>query len=223
MLFPSTRKILADRSRQEQDYNDRSGDPEGSVEVWVALEDVEEVLARVERGAAAGEDLVGVDVEELLVEGDAPEETLGGGLLAGAWGAEERAGVGLDFGSAGGVVVECWWGCVRRVWFLSVVGMDVAYWSCGTRGCLLGGRYGQGRPVSVLVLGLWRMLLSDCMIHIPRHLRRLRHRILVCSPWLSMVSYVIDQAPVDAQVDLEDAQLWRRGKRKGRSAVSRAS
>ena len=31
-----------------------------------------------------------------------------------------------------------------------------AYWSCGTRGCLPGGRYGRDRPVSVLVLGFLR-------------------------------------------------------------------
>ena len=49
-----------------------------------------------------------VDVKELLVEGDAPEEALGGGLLAGAWGAEEGARVGLGFGGAGGGVGECW-------------------------------------------------------------------------------------------------------------------
>jgi len=108
VLFPRARQVLADRAGQEQDHHDRSRDPEWPVEVRVAFEDVEEVLARVERGAAASEDLVGVDVEELLVEGDAPEEALGGGLLAVAWGAEERARVGLDFGGAGGVVVECW-------------------------------------------------------------------------------------------------------------------
>jgi hypothetical protein len=108
MLFPRARQVLADSARQEQDHHDGCRDPERPVEVWVALEDIEEVLAGVESGAAAGEDLVGVDIEELLVKSDAPEETLGGGWLAGAWCAEE-VGVGLDFGSAGGVVVECWW------------------------------------------------------------------------------------------------------------------
>lgn len=107
MLFPITREVLADRAGQEKNHNDGRRDPEGPVEVRVAFEDVEEVLARVEGGAAASEDLVGVDVEELLVEGDAPEEALRGGLLlAGAWGAEE-GGVRLDFGGAGGGVVEC--------------------------------------------------------------------------------------------------------------------
>ena len=92
MFLASTREVLADRARQEEDDNYGGCDPERPVEVRVALEDVEEVLAWVEGGAAAGEDLGGVDVEELLVEGNAPEEALGGrGGLAGAWGAEEGA------------------------------------------------------------------------------------------------------------------------------------
>lgn len=85
MLFPRAGQVLADSACQEQDHNDGCRDPEGSVEVRVALEDIEEVLAGVQRGAAAGEDLVGVNVEELLVEGNAPEEAFGGGGLAGAW------------------------------------------------------------------------------------------------------------------------------------------
>lgn len=91
MLLAGTREVLADRTRQEEDDDDGGRDPERPVEVRVALEDVEEILARVERGAAARQDLRGVDVEELLVEGDAPEEAFGGRLLAGAWGAEEGA------------------------------------------------------------------------------------------------------------------------------------
>jgi len=112
MLLARAREVLADRSREEEDYDDGGRDPEGAVEVGVAFEDVEEVLARVEGCAAAGEDLRGVDVEELLVEADAPEEAFGGGLLAGAWGAEE-GGVWLGFGGAGGGVGECWEGSVR--------------------------------------------------------------------------------------------------------------
>jgi hypothetical protein len=72
MLFPRARQVLADSARQEQDHHDGCRDPERPVEVWVALEDIEEVLAGVESGAAAGEDLVGVDIEELLVKSDAP-------------------------------------------------------------------------------------------------------------------------------------------------------
>lgn len=91
MFLAGTREVLADRARQEEDDNDSGRDPERPVEVRVALEDVEEVLARVQRGTAARKDLGGVDVEELLVEGDTPEEAFGGRLLAGAWGAEEGA------------------------------------------------------------------------------------------------------------------------------------
>jgi len=53
-----------------------------------------------ERGATSVEDLVCVDVEELLVETDAPEvafrEGRGGGLVA-AGGVQEGGLVGLDF------------------------------------------------------------------------------------------------------------------------------
>lgn len=105
MLLARAREVLADRAREEEDDDDGGRDPEGPVEVRIAFEDVEEVLARVEGGATAREDLVRVDVEELLVEGDAPEEALGGGLLAAAWaGAEEGGVVGGCFGGAGGVV-----------------------------------------------------------------------------------------------------------------------
>lgn len=91
MLLARAREVLTNSSCEEEDDDDGGRDPKRPVEVRVALEDVEEVLARVQRGAAARQDLRGVDVEELLVEGDAPEEALGGGLLAGAWGAEEGA------------------------------------------------------------------------------------------------------------------------------------
>ena len=149
MLLSSTREVLADRARQEQNHDDCRRDPERAIEVRVALEDVEEVLARVEGCAAAGQDLVGVDVEELLVEGDAPEKAFGGWLLAGAWSAEE-GGRGLGFGGAGGGVERC--GVVLLVFHGTFTtlgyGCGAAYWSCGIRGCLLGGRYGQGRPVA---------------------------------------------------------------------------
>ena len=81
MLLARAREVLADRSCQEQDDNDGGRDPERPIKVRVALEDVEEVLARVEGCAAASEDLVGIDIEELLVEGYAPEKTFRGVLL----------------------------------------------------------------------------------------------------------------------------------------------
>jgi hypothetical protein len=74
VLFPGLREVLADGTGQEEDHHHRCRDPEGAVEVGVALEDVEEVLAWVESCAAASEDLVRVDIEELLVEGYAPEK-----------------------------------------------------------------------------------------------------------------------------------------------------
>lgn len=63
------RQIRADRPSQEQYHDHRGRDPERSVEVRIALQDIEEVLAWEEGGAAAVEDLGSVDVEELLVEG----------------------------------------------------------------------------------------------------------------------------------------------------------
>lgn len=92
MLFACTREVLTNRSSQEENHDYGRSDPEGSVEVWVSFEDVEEVLARVERCATAGEDLVCVDVEELLVEVDAPEEAFRGGLLGVAWAGAEEGG-----------------------------------------------------------------------------------------------------------------------------------
>lgn len=69
MTLPLTSKIATDRASQEQYYHHRGGDPERTIQVRVAFEDIEEVLARIERGFATVEELVGIDIEELLVEG----------------------------------------------------------------------------------------------------------------------------------------------------------
>lgn len=145
MLFPSAREVLADSTSQEEDHHHCRCDPEGAVEVGVAFEDVEEVLARVERCAAASEDLIGVDIEELLVEGYAPEKTLRGVLLVAWTGAEEGGGVWLHFGGARRWIVEC---CFQFVSDLcrTVQCNDHAYWKCGTRGCPPVGRYGRDHP-----------------------------------------------------------------------------
>ena len=66
---PLRAQILGDGSREKKDEDDGGGDPEGPVEIRVAVEDVEEVGSRVEGDAAAAEHLGGVDVEELRVEG----------------------------------------------------------------------------------------------------------------------------------------------------------
>ena len=79
--------------REKQHENNRGRDPERAVQVGVAIKHVQEVRARVQRGAAAAQDFVGVDVEELRVEAEGPEEALGG----------ERAGRLLG---GGGRVVE---------------------------------------------------------------------------------------------------------------------
>lgn len=74
--FAGRRQVLADSAAQEQDQDDRRGDPEGPVQVGVALEHVEEVGAGEQGGPAARQDSRGVDIEELRVEGHGPEEAL---------------------------------------------------------------------------------------------------------------------------------------------------
>lgn len=106
MLLARAGQVLADGAGEEEDDDDGRRDPERSVQVRVALEDVEEVLPRVQRCAAAREDLVRVYVEELLVELYAPEEALRGARLVAWAGAQEGSRVGLHFGGAGGGVVE---------------------------------------------------------------------------------------------------------------------
>lgn len=77
MLLSGALQVLTYRACHEQyDHHSRS-DPERAVEVRVAFEHVEEVLAREEGAAASVQDLVGVDVEELLVEAYAPEVAFG--------------------------------------------------------------------------------------------------------------------------------------------------
>lgn len=66
-------EVLADGACDEEDEDDGGGDPEGAVEVGVAVEGVEEGGARVEGGEAAVQDGGGVDVEELGVEAEGPE------------------------------------------------------------------------------------------------------------------------------------------------------
>lgn len=71
-------EILTDGSRQEKYHDHRCRDPERTVEVRVSLQHIEEIGAREDGGVASAEDLIGVDVEELRVEGEGPEEALGG-------------------------------------------------------------------------------------------------------------------------------------------------
>ena len=69
-------EILADGAAEEEDEDDGGGDPEGAVEVGVALEDVEEIGAGPEGGPAPRQHARGVDVEELRVETQRPEVAL---------------------------------------------------------------------------------------------------------------------------------------------------
>lgn len=77
MAFLLVGEILADGAGEEEDDDDSGGDPEGAVEVRIAVQDVEEGWGVGKEGkegeAAAGEDGGGVDVEELGVEGEGPQ------------------------------------------------------------------------------------------------------------------------------------------------------
>ena len=134
--IPHARPIRTDRPAQEQDQDDRRRDPKRPVQVRVPLEHVQEAVAREQRGPAPREDRRGVDVEELRVEGEGPEEPLaaaarGGGCRRGegegrtaAAGAapfpERRAG----FGEVGGVEFE--------VVILEIGVAEVALWEKGS-------------------------------------------------------------------------------------------
>ena len=73
VLLARRRQPVAYASREEEDNHDGRRDPERTVQIGVAVEDIEEVCAREERGSAAAQDFGGIDVEELRVERDAPE------------------------------------------------------------------------------------------------------------------------------------------------------
>ena len=79
-------KRLANGSAQEQDQDHRCRDPEGTVQIRVALEHVQEVRARVQGRPAPCQNSRGVDIEELRVERDGPEEPLGAIIVVGAGG-----------------------------------------------------------------------------------------------------------------------------------------
>ena len=67
-------EVLTDRAGDEEDEDDRSGDPERAIEIRVTLQRVQEGSEGVQSGETAGEDGGGVDVKELRVEGKSPEE-----------------------------------------------------------------------------------------------------------------------------------------------------
>lgn len=149
MLLPRRSQLPTNRARHEQDEDDGGGDPERPVQIRVALQDIEEVGAWVQCGPAAFEHLVGVDVEELRVEGDGPEEFLGGAAAAprgsAARGTAEGGGVGRDL-------------VARRVGLFEVCGALVSlYIQCSRHGLRAylrsetldppGDRYVLGHPV----------------------------------------------------------------------------
>lgn len=67
-MIAGSREVLANGTAKEEDENDSRSNPEGTVQVWVALEDVEKVSPRVKGGPAAGQDGGRIDVEVLRVK-----------------------------------------------------------------------------------------------------------------------------------------------------------
>ena len=58
-------EILTDISCEEEYEYDSGGDPKRTVEVWVAVKDIEKWSSRKESRSAAVEDFSGVNVKEL--------------------------------------------------------------------------------------------------------------------------------------------------------------
>lgn len=107
MRLALAREILIYGSGEEEDDDDGGRDPDGAVEVGIALEHVEEVGARVDGCGAPAENFIGVDVEGLRVEGERPEVVLAGGGGGGRRGEEAaRGGVGLDLVTRVGCAFE---------------------------------------------------------------------------------------------------------------------
>lgn len=72
-------QVAGNRAGEEENEDDGGGDPEGPVQVRVAVQDVEEGRARVEGRLAAAQDLGRIDVKVLRVEGERPQEAFGRG------------------------------------------------------------------------------------------------------------------------------------------------
>lgn len=143
------------RAPQEQNQHHRRGDPERPVQIRVTLQHVEEVRARVQRRPAPLQDGGGVDVEELRVEGQRPEEALAAarGARGGHGGGQAGRGAGLAGGGGEGGVVE-FEGVVLEVGVAEVA-----------LGSVRKGRQARG----------WG---SDGSWSLPRRRRLLRHRSL---------------------------------------------
>jgi len=64
---------MGDGAGDEEDEDDGGGDPEGAVEVGVAIKGIKKGRARVEGGEATMENGGGIDIKKLRVEGEGPE------------------------------------------------------------------------------------------------------------------------------------------------------
>lgn len=106
MRFVVVAQVPGNGAGEEENEDHGGGDPERAVQVRVSVQDIEEGRARVERRCAAAEDFGRVDVEELRVEGERPQESLGRG--GGRGGEGVAACVRRDFGAGIRGVCKVW-------------------------------------------------------------------------------------------------------------------
>src|SRR5688572_26894445 len=68
---------LANRSAQEQNQHHRSRNPKRSIQIRIPLQHIQEVRPGIQRRPTTRQNSRGINVKELRVERDGPEETLG--------------------------------------------------------------------------------------------------------------------------------------------------
>ena len=68
VLCPVVAEIIIDGPAEEKDEHNGCRNPERSIKIWVSLQYVEEIRARVNRRKTSAQNGGGVDVKELGVE-----------------------------------------------------------------------------------------------------------------------------------------------------------
>lgn len=106
--MPRLRQIITNRPAQKQNKHHRRRDPKRAVQIRISLQHVQEVRPRVQRRPAPLQHAGRVDVKELRVEGQRPEEALAGarvGVRSGGYGRGEQAEAAAGGGGGGGGVL----------------------------------------------------------------------------------------------------------------------
>ena len=89
-------EIFGNGACEEEDKYDSGGNPEGAVEIWISIQNIEERSAGVESGSATAENFSSIDVKVLGVEAQTPQEAFR--TLGLSW-----LGVGEGKGGSGGM------------------------------------------------------------------------------------------------------------------------